>query len=186
VTASGPTSIDARSEAGPAGFASVPGVSVEVRPSRPEELTAAGETVRRAYRADGLALDGYGDLLADTATRSQHAEIVVAVEDGVVLGCVTFVQPGTRYAELSRPGEAEFRMLGVDPAARGRGVGAALATWCLDRARALGAGRLVLSSDVRMTGAHRLYDRLGFVRAPGLDWSPHPGVELFAFVHGLG
>jgi ribosomal protein S18 acetylase RimI-like enzyme len=161
-------------------------VPVEVRPSRPEEPRAAGELVRLAYRTEGWALDGYGDLLADTATRAAHAEIVVAVEAGTVLGCVTFVLPGSPYAELSRPGEAEFRMLGVDPGARGRGIGEALVGWCLDRARSLGARRMVLSSDVRMTGAHRLYHRLGFVREPDLDWSPHPGIDLMAFARDLG
>jgi GNAT superfamily N-acetyltransferase len=160
-------------------------MSVDVRPARPEELPAAGEVVRRAYQAEGWALDGYGDTLADTTTRAAHAEIVVAVDGGTLVGCVTFVRPGTRYAELSRAGEAEFRMLGVDPAARGRGVGAALVGWCLDRARELGAARLLLSSDVRMTDAHRLYRRLGFTRRPELDWCPQPGFELVAFGYEL-
>ena len=28
--------------------------------------------------------------------------------------------------------------------------------------------------------AHRLYARLGFVRIPERDWSPFPGVDLWA------
>ena len=32
-----------------------------------------------------------------------------------------------------------------------------------------------------MTAAHRLYERLGFVRAPDRDWGPVPGVDLVAF-----
>ena len=36
----------------------------------------------------------------------------------------------------------------------------------------------VISDNVR---AHRLYERLGFVRAPGRDWTPVPGVDLWAF-----
>jgi GNAT superfamily N-acetyltransferase len=154
---------------------------VVVRPSRPEELALAGQVVRRAYRIEGWALDGYGDTLADTTTRAADAEIAVAVAGDVVVGCVTFVRPGTRWAEISRPGEAEFRMLGVDPDHRGRGIGEALVSWCLDRARTLGANRLVLSTDVRMSAAHRLYERLGFVREPDRDWSPHPGIDLLAY-----
>jgi hypothetical protein len=34
-----------------------------------------------------------------------------------------------------------------------------------------------------MTAAHRLYERLGFTRLPGRDWSPVPGVDLL--VYGL-
>ena len=33
----------------------------------------------------------------------------------------------------------------------------------------------------RMTSAHRVYERLGFVRAPEDDWSPEPGVTLLAY-----
>jgi hypothetical protein len=32
-----------------------------------------------------------------------------------------------------------------------------------------------------MTDAHRLYARLGFRRAPELDWSPLTGVELHGY-----
>ena len=32
-----------------------------------------------------------------------------------------------------------------------------------------------------MRAAHRIYERVGFERAPERDWSPVPGVELLAF-----
>jgi hypothetical protein len=38
-----------------------------------------------------------------------------------------------------------------------------------------------MSSMDRMTPAHRLYERLGFTRAPEDDWSPVPGVQLLAY-----
>jgi GNAT superfamily N-acetyltransferase len=157
-----------------------------VRPSRPEELEAAGQVVRRAYAADGWGVgDSYGDRLADARSWALDAEVAVALDTGVVVGCVTFVLPGTRLAEISRPGEAEFRMLGVDPDHRGRGIGEALVRWCLDQARELDAHRLLLSSERRMAGAHRLYLRLGFVRSPELDWSPNAGTDLLAFSYPL-
>ena len=58
-----------------------------------------------------------------------------------MLGSVTFVLPGTAYAEMAGPGEAEFRMLAVDPAAQGRGVGEALVRACLERATDAGLRR---------------------------------------------
>jgi len=88
------------------------------------------------------------------------------------------VRPGTRYAELSKPGEAEFRMLAVDPAAQRRGVARALVRACVERASAAGCGSLVICTRDRNTAAFALYDRFGFVREPALDWVPVPGVNL--------
>jgi ribosomal protein S18 acetylase RimI-like enzyme len=44
---------------------------------------------------------------------------------------------------------------------------------------------MVLSTSTAMTTAHRLYERLGFVRLPERDWSPVPGVHLLAYVLDL-
>ena len=50
------------------------------------------------------------------------------------------------------------------------------------RARAeAGTKRVVLCSQQSMTTAHRIYGRLGFERAHEFDWSPMPGVDLWAF-----
>lgn len=122
----------------------------------------------------------------DLVIRTARGEVLVAVHGaGRVLGSVTYAVHGSRLAELSRPGEAEFRMLGVSPDAQGRGVGRALVVACLDRARRDAARRLVLSTEAVSTTAHRLYERLGFRREPALDWTPVPGVHLIAYVLDL-
>ncbi|WP_201778018.1 GNAT family N-acetyltransferase [Jiangella alkaliphila] len=72
-------------------------------------------------------------------------------------------------------------MLAVDPATRGRGVGAALVQACLDLARQHGDATLVLSSLPTMHTAHRLYERLGFVRTPERDFEPIPDFPLIAY-----
>ncbi|MGK5742609.1 GNAT family N-acetyltransferase [Micromonospora sp. URMC 103] len=157
---------------------------LRVRPATPADFPAIARLTVAAYEADGQLKgeNGYGAVLADVATRADDGEVLV-VEDpaGAVLGSVTFVLPGTRYAELSGPGEAEFRMLAVDPAAQGLGAGAALARACIDRARELGCSAVVICVREGMAAtAHRLYQRLGFVRTPEKDWSPVPGVALLA------
>lgn len=157
---------------------------VEIRPPRPEEYAAAGEVTVQAYDVDGhLAGDvGYDAELRDIARRVELAEVLVAVDAaGEVLGTVTVVQPGSPYAEISRPGELEFRMLAVAPSARGRGIGEALTRAVLDRARALGIRKVVLSSLEGMRSAHRLYDRLGFARLAERDWRPYPHISLIAY-----
>ena len=98
---------------------------------------------------------------------------------------MTFCPVGSAYREIGRDDEGEFRMLAVNPAARGRGVGRALVEHCLRRSRELGYAGIRMSSMDRMTSAHRVYERLGFVRAPQDDWSPVPGVNLLAYCASL-
>jgi predicted N-acetyltransferase YhbS len=160
----------------------------EIRAARAEEFATIGEITVEAYTAGGFlgenAEPAYADKLRDAASRAEHAELVAAVDaDGTVLGTVTVVHPGTRYSEVSREGELEFRMIAVRPSATGRGVGAALTGAVLDRARELNAQRVVLCSLDIMTTAHRMYERVGFTRLPDRDWSPAPGVNLVAYTH---
>lgn len=155
---------------------------------REEELSRVGEITVAAYVADSfIDPDGsYAAQLRAAHQRSAEADLVVAVSPaGELLGTVTFALAGSPWAEVSRPGEAEFRMLAVVPQARGRGVGTTLVQWCVDRAREQGCTSLALSSLPEMHAAHRIYDRMGFVRAPERDWQPTDEVRLIAYVLDL-
>ena len=163
-----------------------PSPAVDVRRARPDELERVGELTARAYVVDELLPAGSAYLLElrRATHRADHTELLVAVDPvaGTVLGTVSFVRAGSLYADLARGDEAEFRMLAVAPAARGQGVGEALATWCVDRARADGCHAVVLSTLPVMHAAHRIYQRLGFVRTPERDWYPEPGIPLITYL----
>ena len=155
-----------------------------VRPAVASDFDAIARLTVDAYRSDGqLAQEtGYERVLADVPSRAAAGEVLVAADPaGSVVGAVLFVLPGSRYAELSGPGEAEFRMLAVDPAAQSRGVGEALVRACVERARELGATSVVIATRDFSHRAQRLYARTGFVRLPGRDWSPVPDVNLLAW-----
>ncbi|MEV3936031.1 GNAT family N-acetyltransferase [Glycomyces sp. NPDC049804] len=159
-----------------------------IRPVSPAEHDALGEVSIRSYLEGGLLLGGlddpYAPNLRDVALRAASATVLVAVDGdtGAILGGVTLAFHGSAMAQLAGPGEAEIRMLAVDPGAQGRGVGSALAAACVERARAEdGTKRVVLCSQQAMTTAHRVYARLGFERAPELDWYPLPEVLLWGF-----
>jgi ribosomal protein S18 acetylase RimI-like enzyme len=156
-----------------------------VREARPGELRAAGDVVVHAYRAlEGEAHETYLEEVRDAAGRAASCPVLVAVDEdtGTVLGCVTFVPgPGNPLAELSGETQAEFRMLGVAPEAQGRGIGEALVQACIARARQAGRTGIVISTSPVMHAAHRLYERLGFRRAPDRDWEPVPGIRLWAY-----
>jgi ribosomal protein S18 acetylase RimI-like enzyme len=94
---------------------------------------------------------------------------------------VTVTTRGGPWAERAGPGEAEIRMLVVDPGVRGAGTGEALVRACIARAARDGCTGLRLSTEPTMTTAHRLYERLGFVRAPDHDWQPVPDVTLLGY-----
>jgi ribosomal protein S18 acetylase RimI-like enzyme len=157
--------------------------SLSVRPVREAEYEAAGRLVVSAYGAlPGAHLsDGYATLLADVGRRAAEAEVLVAVGPKLV-GCVTFVPgPSSPWAEGLMPEEAGVRMLAVEPAAQGRGVGRALLDACVARARQMGRTGLFLHSTPWMHAAHHLYETAGFARVEARDWLPVPEVPLLAF-----
>jgi ribosomal protein S18 acetylase RimI-like enzyme len=172
-------------------------VTVRVRAAGPADFPTVARLTVDAYEADGQAPGehGYDVVLADVATRARTGEVLVAVDDNAVdhnavdgdaiVGAVTFVRSGSDYAQLAREGEAEFRMLAVDPAAQRRGVATALVRACLARAADLGCSHVVICARDIAETAHRLYARLGFARIPERDWSPAPGVRLLALTRSV-
>jgi ribosomal protein S18 acetylase RimI-like enzyme len=145
---------------------------MRVRVARPEEYTEAGRVTADAYR-EFVRPEDPGDWhvylarIADVAERAGRTTIVVAVEDGRVLGSSTLELTGRTEPGEDQPmpaDEAHIRMLGVDPSARGRGVAKALMTECLRLARGAGKTRMTLNTTARMKVAQRMYESLGFER----------------------
>jgi ribosomal protein S18 acetylase RimI-like enzyme len=67
------------------------------------------------------------------------------------------------------PGANHIRMLGVDPSARGRGIGRALMEASIARARDLGKRFVTLRTTERMLVAQAMYEAMGFHRDPARD-----------------
>ncbi|WUH97165.1 GNAT family N-acetyltransferase [Spirillospora sp. NBC_00431] len=159
------------------------GEAVVVRGARAEEYELIGELTVEVYVAGGLvsAASPYVHTLRDAADRAAKSELLVADVGGEVGGAVAYCPPGSPYAELAGPGEAEFRMLAVRGSARGLGAGRALVGECVARARAAGLSGLRLATQRNMREAQRLYERMGFVRTPDRDFAPVPGVNLLTY-----
>lgn len=159
-----------------------------MRRATPDDHEAIGQVTIAAYEEflEG-AEDGYRAHLLDARARDGEAELWVATPDDSeqILGNVTICPEGSPWRELAKPGEGEFRMLAVAPAARRMGVGEALVQLVLSRFHEAGSRSIVLSSLPQMAGAHRIYLRAGFERAPDLDWQPVPDVSLIAFRKSL-
>ena len=158
-----------------------PVTSVTVREIYPADHATVAELTARVYIGDGLSSPDYEPQLRDVAGRVRQAKVLVAALGEQVVGSLTVATRGGPMAELAVPGEAVIRMLAVAPEARGAGVGTLLTRAALELAGRDGCAMVRLSSQPNMTAAHRLYARLGFSRTPSLDWSPLPGLLLWAF-----
>lgn len=156
---------------------------VVVREAEPDELDPLGELTVAAYREVGETDEPYYAVLRDVAGRAAHVPVLVAVdaEDGRLLGGMTYVPGPGPLAEGSFGDAATFRMLAVDPAARGRGAGRALVRAAIARARADGRPSIGIFTRPFMSAAQALYESLGFVREPALDWEFEPGEWLLAY-----
>jgi DNA-binding MarR family transcriptional regulator/GNAT superfamily N-acetyltransferase len=90
---------------------------------------------------------------ADNHDPSREAAWIADV-DGQPVGCVLCVRKDDDTAQL--------RILLVDPAARGLGIGARLVGECLTFARRAGYKRIVLWTNDVLTAARRIYQAAGF------------------------
>lgn len=148
-------------------------MAIEVRPLRAEEHDRAGRATAEAYRE--FAPPNHRDWgeylrrLADVGNRSRHATVLVAEEDGDILGTVTVELdgriPGGHERPPLRPEEAHVRMLGVTPEARRRGAARALMEETIAVARSAGKAMVTLDTTEAMVAAHRLYEGMGFRQA---------------------
>jgi ribosomal protein S18 acetylase RimI-like enzyme len=162
-----------------------------VRGVRPQEHGEAGRVTADSYREfippDEEREDwlGYLTTLADVAGRVDRTHVLVAAEEGTgrILGCVTIEEDGVigDDDEALEPGASHIRMLGVDPAARGRGVGRALMQACIERARARGKRFVTLRTTRLMTAAQALYASMGFEPDPEHDMVIDEDFRLIAY-----
>jgi GNAT superfamily N-acetyltransferase len=74
---------------------------------------------------------------------------------------------GTATQEKNASG---FRLLGVDPKARGLGIGKLLTEYCNEKGKQRGSATIVIHTTNAMKLAWGMYERLGFKRASDLDF----------------
>jgi ribosomal protein S18 acetylase RimI-like enzyme len=172
-------------------------------PSRPagRPVSPGDATIRDACPGDGAAAialwtEGYVTEGGGGRTEpyrepefldtSRRGRVFVAEGAGAVVGVVALLAPGTEGRAVARGGEAELSRLAVSASARRRGTGAALVRHCEEVARAEEWEAIALWSRRYQVAAHRLYESLGYVRAPDRDSVDGTGHERLVFRLDLG
>lgn len=131
----------------------------------------------------------YSDWPAMAAAVSRMAdlggtgEVIVAEVDGQVVGGVVYVPGGAPKAAFFDQSWPIIRMLVVDPAFRGMGIGRALTEECLRRARRDLVPLIALHSSPIMAVALPMYLRMGFQRVH--DAPPIHGVPYAVYTLNL-
>jgi predicted N-acetyltransferase YhbS len=157
--------------------------AASVRLATPDDHAAIRGVITAAYAQYEMAIgpEAYDRYLADLLDLTRHAShgpLVVAEVDGVVRGSAAFY-PESAAQGLGWPaGWSGGRALAVHPDARGQGVAQALVAACEELAHLYGAPVFAFHTLELMSGAIRLYERLGYCRAPAYDRDllPHFGV----------
>jgi ribosomal protein S18 acetylase RimI-like enzyme len=159
---------------------------IQIRAVRPEEYEETGGLTQRAYaeyaRPGDPLWDNYFGMLADAGRRAAFATVLVAVAGERIVGTATVELDRTiQGTEGLQPGQANIRLVAVDPGARGQGVGRRLVEACVQVARRAGKEVVTLHTIEQMVAAQRIYRSLGFQRDRSRDVELNPDLVLQAF-----
>jgi GNAT superfamily N-acetyltransferase len=166
---------------------------ITVRIAHEDETETARSILRAAYAEyeSSFPEENWTRYLADILDlegRASQSELLIAESDGEMVGCVSYFPPGSKtsyptdsFSEHWPAEWAAFRLLAVDPSARGGGVGRRLTERCIERAREQGAATVGLHTTQPMKVARQMYERLGFERAPKYDFHPSPQIAVEAY-----
>ena len=155
-------------------------IDISIREAREGDRAAAQEVTLAAYEEYAKIMpppfwEGYKNNIMEAIDEVGSAQHVVAEYAGKIVGSVLLYPPAASAYGASADGGAsvpEMRLLAVDPVLRGHGIGNALTRECVQRARQLGAPALGLHTTDMMQTAMQMYERMGFVRVPELDFHP--------------
>jgi GNAT superfamily N-acetyltransferase len=133
--------------------------------------------------------DHYGDWpemlagLSKTSDLSASGEIIIAELQDKLAGAGAYFGPNSQKAAFFDQRWPIIRMLVVDPAFRGKGIGRALSDACIARAERDGSPIIALHTSPIMSVALPMYLRMGFVKA--YDAPPIFGVAYAVYTKAL-
>lgn len=119
----------------------------------------------------------YYKMLANVGelTNRPQVELLVAVSpEGKIAGAVVYFGDMRHYgsggAATLETDAVGFRLLAVDTAVRGKGIGKLLTKACINKAKESGRAKMVIHTTMAMKVAWKMYESFGFRRAEDLDF----------------
>ena len=121
--------------------------------------------------------------LSKTSDLGVSGEVIIAELQGAFAGAVAYFGPDSQKAAFFDQRWPIIRMLVVDPAFRGKGIGRALSDACIARARRDGSPIIALHTSPIMSVALPMHLKMGFVKAH--DAPPIFGVAYAVYTKAL-
>ena len=148
----------------------------------PVEYTSIGTLMVEVYsQLEGFPKESeqpaYYKMLRNVGelTTKPETELLVAISsDDKVVGAVVFFGDMKHYgsggAATLEQNACGFRLLAVDPIARGQGVGKLLTRECIRRGKQKSRRQLIIHTTMAMRTAWQMYEHIGFKRSEDLDF----------------
>jgi len=141
--------------------------SVRLRDFSPEDAGQVDALALRAwdeYQAHYLDWDATKKTIGNMSTLAETGRIILAEIDQNICGAVAYMPPESPRADFFEMDWAIIRMLVVDPATRGHGIGRKLTDMCLSLAHQDKVQTIALHTNEMMKAALPMYVRMGFER----------------------
>jgi ribosomal protein S18 acetylase RimI-like enzyme len=163
-----------------------------VRKAQPAEFQEIGELMVAVYsKLEGFPKEkdqpAYYQLLRNVGdlTKKPETELLIAVApEGRIAGAVVYFGDIRHYGSggtaTSEKNTSGFRLLAVDPAYRGQGIGKLLTIECIKKSKDKNLHQIIIHSTRAMQIAWKMYEGLGFQRSPDLDFMQGE-LEVFGF-----
>lgn len=153
-----------------------------VRNALPGEFETIGKLLVQVFsQVDGFPKPGeqpaYYNLLRNIGsfTEKPKTELLVAVSPGgKIAGSVVYFGDMQYYGSggiaTQEKNTSGFRLLAVDPAIRGKGIGRLLTVECIRKGKDASTQQMIIHTTMAMQTAWKMYEDLGFKRSEELDF----------------
>ena len=140
-------------------------MEVKIREYASTDSEALNKTVLRAFMQFSSQFNEWEifcERIGSMSSLSTESEIIVAEYGGEISGAVAYYKTGTDNTGYFPVDWASIRLLVVNPASRGKGIGRALMNECVKRAHRDSASAIGLHTSPIMDVALSMYLRMGF------------------------